>query len=117
VVLMDVQMPELDGLAATRRIRELAGPASLVPIVALSANAMTRDRDACFEAGMTDYLAKPIDVAALHRALARARAGVPDAPLRLSTAGICSRPGGRAPARYRPDPGRARYWTGRGNAP
>ena len=88
VVLMDVQMPELDGLAATRRIRELAGPAAQVPIVALTANAMTRDRDACFEAGMTDYLPKPIDVAALHRALARARAGVADTPLRRSARGL-----------------------------
>ncbi len=73
-ILMDVQMPETDGLAATRQIRAMAGPAGQVPIVALTANAMTRDRDACLEAGMTDYLAKPIDVAALHRALARARA-------------------------------------------
>ena len=88
VVLMDVQMPELDGLAATRRIRALAGPASQVPIVALTANAMMRDRDACFEAGMTDYLPKPIDVAALHRALARARAGVADTPLRRSAGGL-----------------------------
>ena len=88
VVLMDVQMPELDGLAATRRIRELAGPAAQVPIVALTANAMARDRDACFEAGMTDYLPKPIDVAALHRALARARAGVADTPLRRSAGGL-----------------------------
>ena len=75
VILMDVQMPEIDGLAAdpgdpgARR----SEPAR-VPIIALTANAMPEDRRGCFEAGMTDYLAKPVDVAALHAALHRARA-------------------------------------------
>ena len=75
VVLMDVQMPEIDGLAATRAIRALPGPAARVPIIALTANAMPgRPRD-CLDAGMSDYLAKPIDVRALHAALYRAVPG------------------------------------------
>jgi signal transduction histidine kinase/DNA-binding response OmpR family regulator/putative methionine-R-sulfoxide reductase with GAF domain len=71
VVLMDVQMPELDGLEATRRIR--AGRLDGGPhIVAMTANAMAGDRDACLAAGMNDYISKPIDPAALAEALARA---------------------------------------------
>ena len=76
VVLMDVQMPELDGLDATRRIRESQAPGARPHIIAMTANAMREDRDACFAAGMDDYVAKPIrpdDLAeALHRAHAAA---------------------------------------------
>jgi GAF domain-containing protein/CheY-like chemotaxis protein len=74
LVLMDVQMPELDGLDATRRIHELM-PAHLRPrIVAMTANAMQGDRDMCIAAGMDDYLTKPIRVDRLVEALTQATA-------------------------------------------
>ncbi|WP_181769873.1 sensor histidine kinase [Bradyrhizobium sp. UNPF46] len=73
-VLMDVQMPDVDGLEATRRIRALASPQSEVPIVALTANVMAEDVEACRAAGMDGHLAKPIDAAALHRAIETALA-------------------------------------------
>ena len=73
VVLMDVQMPELDGLDATRRICE-RWPAEVRPrIVAMTANAMREDREACFAAGMDEYVAKPIRPNELAQALSRAR--------------------------------------------
>ncbi|MBL8342673.1 MAG: response regulator [Rubrivivax sp.] len=73
LVLMDMQMPELDGLAATRGIRALPGNAAALPIVAMTANARSEDRAACLEAGMDDYVSKPIDLDALQGAMARAR--------------------------------------------
>ncbi len=71
VVLMDVQMPELDGLDATRRIRA-TWPDRPVRIVAMTANAMADDREACLAAGMDDYVSKPIRVDELVAALERA---------------------------------------------
>lgn len=70
LVLMDVQMPNLDGLSATRRIRELPEGEEL-PIVAMTANAMKEDRTLCLAAGMNDYMAKPLDRASLYAILAR----------------------------------------------
>ncbi|HEY3232587.1 MAG TPA: response regulator [Roseiflexaceae bacterium] len=82
VVLMDVQMPELDGLEATRRIRALTLAAGQPHIVAMTANAMQGDRELCLQAGMDDYISKPIKVEELIGALDRARrlAHANDAP-------------------------------------
>ncbi len=67
-VLMDLQMPEMDGLEATRRIRADARNADL-PILAMTANTMAADREACLAAGMNDHLAKPLDVERVYTAL------------------------------------------------
>ena len=74
VVLMDIQMPELDGLQATRELHTLY-PSALRPyIIAMTANAMEGDREACLAAGMDDYLSKPVRAAELGEALQRAGA-------------------------------------------
>jgi CheY-like chemotaxis protein len=72
LVLMDVQMPQLDGIETTRRIREReAGqPGRQTPILALTANTLVEDRYACFEAGMDGFLIKPLDREKLAEALA-----------------------------------------------
>jgi signal transduction histidine kinase/CheY-like chemotaxis protein/HPt (histidine-containing phosphotransfer) domain-containing protein len=83
VICMDMSMPEMDGLAATRAIRALTGPARNVPIIALTANAFPEDVRACLDAGMNLFVAKPVSkqalVAALLRALHRATEASPGA--------------------------------------
>jgi CheY-like chemotaxis protein len=69
VVLMDVQMPEMDGLEASRRICARWAPGERPRIVAMTANAMQGDREMCLAAGMDDYLTKPIRVDQLVEAL------------------------------------------------
>ncbi len=69
MIFMDVQMPELDGLQATRAIRREFSPAQQPYIVAMTANAMQGDREECLAAGMDDYVSKPIDVKELQRVL------------------------------------------------
>jgi polar amino acid transport system substrate-binding protein len=76
LILMDAQMPEMDGMEATRRIRkaQTAGDRSVpaeLRIVAMTANAMAGDREACIESGMDDYLAKPVRPDALRDVLSR----------------------------------------------
>ncbi len=65
VVLMDVQMPGVDGLEATRRIRQLPAGRSRVPVIAITAQALAGDEQRCMDAGMNDYITKPIDRARL----------------------------------------------------
>jgi signal transduction histidine kinase/CheY-like chemotaxis protein len=72
LVLMDVRMPEMDGLAATRSIRSRGGRFAAMPIIALTANAFPEDVKECREAGMSDFLAKPLRKSALAAALLRA---------------------------------------------
>jgi CheY-like chemotaxis protein len=71
VVLMDMQMPVMGGLDATRLIRACEGVGERTPIIAMTANAMESDRDACLQAGMDDHLAKPFNANNLQAMLAR----------------------------------------------
>ncbi len=82
IVLMDLQMPVMDGLTATRRIREAEKELNqrATPIVALTANAMSGQLERCLEAGMNGFLSKPLEIARLHETLERYGLGVaPDA--------------------------------------
>lgn len=70
LVLMDMQMPVMNGVDATRAIRRLRNSVRDIPIIALTADAMTEQVNWCYDAGMNDHIAKPIDRALLRRALA-----------------------------------------------
>mgnify|MGYP002381445805 CR=1 FL=1 len=104
LILMDVQMPEMDGIEAARRIREGAnGGANGVPIVALTANAMPGDREAYLAAGMSDYLAKPISYAKLLDKLSQWLGAAPN-DLRDNKTSVPSdrkRSGGGVPSAHR----------------
>lgn len=86
LILMDCQMPEMDGYAATEAIRQgHGGQANIaLPIVAMTANAMQGDREKCIAAGMDDYLSKPVDIQDLTRKLNRWLAQPPQAPSTLT---------------------------------
>ncbi len=71
LVLMDCQMPEMDGYAATRELRSWGGKFAHLPIIAITASAMEEDRRRCFEAGMNDFLSKPLVLATLQQKLAQ----------------------------------------------
>ncbi|MEO5345580.1 MAG: response regulator [Magnetococcus sp. YQC-9] len=70
-ILMDLQMPEMDGLDATRALRREGSWAARMPIIAMTANAMVQDQEACLAAGMNAHIAKPIEPATLYRVLAQ----------------------------------------------
>jgi PAS domain S-box-containing protein len=92
-VLMDLQMPVMDGIEATRTIRA-TGKYKDVPIIAMTASAMTDDKDRCFAAGMNDHVTKPIDVAELFSALLRwfkPGSEIPDGS--ITEAALCEKTG------------------------
>jgi CheY-like chemotaxis protein len=76
LVLMDCQMPVMDGYEATRRIRRLPEPLCHTNIVAMTANALSGDRRACFDVGMNDFLSKPITKEMLRQMLLKWEIGV-----------------------------------------
>ena len=71
LILMDVQMPVMNGYEATRRIRSLDGPLAHIPIIAMTANAFSEDRKAAHDAGMDEHVAKPINIDVLKQVLSR----------------------------------------------
>jgi CheY-like chemotaxis protein len=73
LILMDCQMPVLDGYEATKLIRQLPAPMSRIPIIAITANAHESDRKLCLDCGMDDYLKKPVDFDTIRRRIDRIR--------------------------------------------
>lgn len=69
LIIMDIQMPKMNGYQASEEIRRLEDTSERVPILALTASALTSDRDKCFTSGMDDYLSKPINIDMLEKKL------------------------------------------------
>ena len=78
---MDCQMPDIDGYEATRELRRREGGGRHTPVIAMTAHAMTGDRERCLEAGMNDYIAKPVRAQTLNDVLRRWIAAPDDAPV------------------------------------
>ena len=91
-ILMDMQMPVMDGLEATHRIREFEGGRRRTPIVALTANAMMGTLERCLEAGMDDYLTKPLDISRLQDMLDRFIGARTDSPGTAASSTVTTAP-------------------------
>jgi two-component system sensor histidine kinase/response regulator len=100
IVLMDLQMPVMDGMTATRKIRDWE-TSRHTPIIALTANAMTGDRELCEAAGMDGYLTKPIEVERLRSVLAKYGLEKPDAAIADGVAAAMPDQGSTAPVDLR----------------
>ncbi len=92
LVLMDCQMPEMDGYATTAELRRRPESFNRVPIIALTAHAMEGDREKCFAAGMDDYVSKPVKVDELQTKLAHWLSRRPSIPLKTVTAVVTDEP-------------------------
>lgn len=106
LVFMDCQMPVMDGFEATRRIRRLDSPMRDVPIVAMTAHVLPGDRDRCLEAGMNDYLAKPIVPGVIAETLAKWLTGRGGGLAVTGAAVLATSPVRRAEGSLGPAPGR-----------